>query len=184
VLGFAGQKSDAKKAFNGKPNAATRRIAYQRKESDMPGSGTTRKSLYSTVTTILLAVCLVYIGVDWLLAPCRPQLTEVVLRVPISNDASIYGVKDDRGGATVPFSYRYYVYRNLAADSEILSALEDAGPFLVTRDASAKVNVQGRSITVSVSGAVSDYHSNTVYRHANGSDYTAVSVFLNSRPEG
>jgi len=155
-----------------------------RKESDMPGSGTTRKSLYSTVTTILLAVCLAYIGGDWLLAPGRPQLTEVVLRVPISNDASIYGVKDDRGGATVPFSYRYYVYRNLAADSEILSALEDAGPFLVTRDASAKVNVQGRSITVSVSGTVSDYHSNTVYRHANGSDYTAVSVFLNSRPEG
>ncbi|MCS3512670.1 hypothetical protein [Pseudomonas grimontii] len=153
-------------------------------ESAMPGSGTTRKSLYSRVTTILLALCLVYIAGDWLLSPGRPQLTEVVLRVPISDDASIYGVKDDRGGATVPFSYRYYVYRTLGTDSEILAVLRYANPFLVTRDGAVKVDVESRSITVSVSGDVSDYHSSTLYRHANGSDYTVVSVFLNSRPEG
>lgn len=150
----------------------------------MPGSGATRKSLYSFVTTTMLALCLVYIGGDWLLSPGRPQLTEVVLRVPISSNASIYGVKDDRGGATVAFSYRYYVYRTLGDDSEILSALEDASPFLITHDASVKVDSQGRAITVSVAGDVSDYHSRTLYRHANGSDYTVVDVFLNSQPEG
>lgn len=149
----------------------------------MPGSGTTRKSVYSVVTTILLACCLVYIGGDWLLSPGRPQLTEVVMRVPLGTDGAIYGVKDDRGGSTVPFSYRYYVYRTLEDDSEVLAALRDASPFLITRDAAAKVDVQGRTITVSVAGDVSDYHSSTLYRHANGSDYTAVSVFLNSRPE-
>lgn len=149
----------------------------------MPGSGATRKSVYSVVTTILLALCLVYIGGEWLLSPGRPQLTEVVLRVPLGDDGAIYGVKDDRGGATVPFSYRYYVYRTLEADSEILAALRDASPFLVTRDASVKVDVQGRTIKVSVVGDVSDYHSSTLYRHANGSDYTAVSVFLNSGRE-
>ncbi|MDY0835625.1 MULTISPECIES: hypothetical protein [unclassified Pseudomonas] len=124
-----------------------------------------------------------YIGGDWLLSPGRPQLTEVVMRVPLGTDGAIYGVKDDRGGSTVPFSYRYYVYRTLEDDSEVLAALRDASPFLITRDASAKVDVQGRTITVSVAGDVSDYHSSTLYRHANGSDYTAVSVFLNSRPE-
>jgi hypothetical protein len=62
--------------------------------------------------------------------------------------------------------------------------LKDANPFLVTRDGAVKVDVESRSITVSVSGDVSDYHSSTLYRHANGSDYTVVSVFLNSRPEG
>lgn len=149
----------------------------------MPGSGTTKKSVYSVVTTILLACCLVYIGGDWLLSPDRPQLTEVVLRVPLGTDGAIYGVKDDRGGSTVPFSYRYYVYRTLEDDSEVLAALRDASPFLITRDAAAKVDVQGRTITVSVAGDVSDYHSSTLYRHANGSGYTAVSVFLNSRPE-
>ncbi|AZF14166.1 MULTISPECIES: hypothetical protein [unclassified Pseudomonas] len=148
----------------------------------MPDSGTTKKSLYSIVTTILLALCLVYIGGGWLLSPGRPKLTEVVLRTPLSSDASVYGVKDDRGGATVPFTYRYYVYRTLGADREILSALEGASPFLITRDASAKVEVQGQTITVSVAGDVSDYHSRTLYRHANGSDYTAVTVFLESRP--
>ncbi|UVH52986.1 hypothetical protein P0D91_31315 [Pseudomonas sp. CBSPBW29] len=149
----------------------------------MPGSGTTRKTVYSVVTTILLACCLVYIGGHWLLSPDRPQLTEVVLRVPLGTDGAIYGVKDDRGGATVPFSYRYYVYRALEDDSEVLAALRDASPFLIARDASAKVDVQGLTINVSVAGDVSDYHSSTLYRHANGSDYTAVSVFLNSRPE-
>lgn len=150
----------------------------------MPGSGTTRKSVYSVVTTILLALCLVYIVGEWLLSPGRPQLTEVVLRQPLGGDGAVYGVKDDRGGATVPFSYRYYVYRNLEDDSEILAALRDASPFLVTSDAAAKIGVQGTAITVSVAGEVSDYHSSTLYRHANGSDYTVVSVFLNSRPEG
>lgn len=151
----------------------------------MPSSGTTSsRSLYSIVITILLALCLVYIGGGWLLAPGRPHLTEVVLRAPLDADASIYGVKDDRGGATVPFSYRYYVYRTLADDREILSALDDASPFLITRDASAKVDLQAHAIIVSVTGDVSDYHSSTLYRHANGRDFTAVSVFLNSRPEG
>ncbi|TFY93646.1 hypothetical protein DYL61_12795 [Pseudomonas nabeulensis] len=148
----------------------------------MPGSDTTKKSLYSIVTTILLTLCLAYIGGTWLLSPGHAQLSEVVLRVPISSGASIYGIKDDRGGATVPFSYRYYVYRNIDADNEILAALENTNPFLVTRDPSAKVDVSEQGITVAVTGDVSAYHSKTLYRHANGSDYTAVSVFLNSRP--
>ncbi|KAE9658909.1 hypothetical protein IFR35_04935 [Pseudomonas fluorescens] len=148
----------------------------------MPGSGTTKRSLYSVVTTILLLLCLVYIGGSWLLSAGRPQLTEVVLRAPLNADASIYGVKDDRGGATVPFSYRYYVYRTLASDREVLSALKEATPFLITRDASAKVVTQGSEIIVSVTGEVSDYHSSTLYRHADGRDFTPVSVFLNSRP--
>ncbi len=149
----------------------------------MPDSGTTKKSVYSVVTTMLLALCLVYIGGDWLLSPGRPQLTEIVLRVPLSSEASIYGVKDDRGGATVPFSYRYYVYRTLETDTEILSALEGANPFLITRDASAKVDVKGNTIKVLVAEDVSAYHSSTLYRHANGSDYTVVSVLLNNWPK-
>lgn len=149
----------------------------------MPGSGSTRTSLYSMVTTALLALCLLYIAADWLFSPRRPQLTEVVLQVPLNGEASLYGVKDDRGGATVPFSYRYYVYRTLGADREVLSALESATPFLISRDAAAKVDVQGSAVAVSVVGEVSDYHSSTLYRHANGSDYTVVNIFLSSRPE-
>lgn len=100
----------------------------------------------------------------------------------ISNDASIYGVKDDCGRATVPFSYRYYVYRTVETDSELLPALQNFNPFLMTRDAAAKVDVQGSIITASVTGEVYDYHSSTLYRHANGRDYTPVSMFLERRP--
>lgn len=149
----------------------------------MPDSGTTKKSFYSVAVTLVLVLCLIYIGGGWLLSPGQPNLTEVVMRVPLNSDASIYGVRDDRGGATVPFSFRYYVYRTFETDGEILSALEGASPFLITRDPSAKVDVEGRTITIKVSGDVSDYHSSTLYRHANGRDYTPVSVFLHSRPE-
>jgi hypothetical protein len=111
-----------------------------------------------------------------------PQLTEVVLRKPLSNGAFIYGVKDDRGGATVPFSYRYYVYRTLAADSDILAELKTATPFLVTRDDSITVDIQESTITVSVDKEVYAYHSDTLYRHAGGVDYTPVKIYLRSSP--
>lgn len=104
------------------------------------------------------------------------------MRTPLTHDASIYGVKDDRGGATVPFSYRYYVYRSLAADSGILAELNAATPFLITRDESITVDIQGSTITVSVDKEVYDYHSSTLYRQANGTDYTAVNIYLRSGP--
>lgn len=59
----------------------------------------------------------------------NPVLTDVVLKLPLGENGFIYGVKDDRGGATVPFSYRYYVYRELTSNEQIASELKTAGPF-------------------------------------------------------
>ncbi|WP_325919074.1 hypothetical protein [Pseudomonas frederiksbergensis] len=148
----------------------------------MPSSETTKKPAYLAVLCALLALALACIS--WLCFFPRnmPQLTEVVLRKPLSNGAFIYGVKDDRGGATVPFSYRYYVYRTLAADSDILAELKTATPFLVTRDDSITVDIQESTITVSVDKEVYAYHSDTLYRHAGGVDYTPVKIYLRSSP--
>ncbi|WP_260958787.1 hypothetical protein [Pseudomonas citri] len=148
----------------------------------MPNSGITKNPIYLVAIGGLLALALTYIG--WLcFSPQNtPHLTEIVLRKPLSHDAFIYGVKDERGGATVPFSYRYYVYRTLTADSDILSELKTATPFLITRDDSIIVDIQERTITVSVNKEVYAYHSNTLYRHADGADYTPVSIYLRSSP--
>ena len=144
----------------------------------MPGSGTTRKSAYTIVTSCLLAVCLAYIGWTWLMTASAPVLTDVVLKLPLGENGFIYGVKDDRGGATVPFSYRYYVYRKLTSDEQIVSELKTAGPFLVTRDPAIKVDIRGSIISVSTNQEVYEYHSSTLFRHTNSTDYTPVTINL------
>ncbi|MCJ8205949.1 hypothetical protein [Pseudomonas sp. RGM2987] len=148
----------------------------------MPDSGTSSKPGPLAVICVVLVLALAY--VSWLCFFSRntPQLTQVVLRSPLTHNAFIYGVKDDRGGATVPFSYRYYVYQSLIADSDILSELKTATPFLVTRDESITVDVQGETVTVVVDKEIYDYHSNTLYRHANGDEYTPVAIYLRSSP--
>ncbi|MGE8097520.1 hypothetical protein [Pseudomonas fluorescens] len=144
----------------------------------MPASGTTEKTVYTIVTSCLLTVCLGYIGWTWLMSPSAPVLTDVVLKLPVGENGFVYGVKDDRGGATVPFSYRYYVYRELASDEQIASELKTAGPFLVTRDPAIKINVQGSVINVSTHQEVYEYHSSTLFRHTNSADYSPVTINL------
>lgn len=136
------------------------------------------KTAYTIVTSCLLAVCLVYIGWTWLMSSNTPVLTDVVLKLPLGENGFIYGVKDDRGGATVPFSYRYYAYRELTSDEQITSELKTAGPFLVTRDPAIKVNVQGSVINVSTNQEVYEYHSSTLFRHTNSTQYTPVTINL------
>ncbi|WP_347928800.1 hypothetical protein [Pseudomonas helvetica] len=144
----------------------------------MPASGTAKKTVYTIVTSCLLAVCLGYIGWTWLMSPSAPVLTDVVLKLPVGENGFVYGVKDDRGGATVPFSYRYYVYRELASDEQIASELKTAGPFLVTRDPAIKINVQGSVINVSTHQEVYEYHSNTLFRQTNSADYSPITINL------
>lgn len=143
-----------------------------------PASGTTKKTAYTIVTSSLLAACLTYIGWTWLVSSGNPVLTDVVLKLPLGENGFIYGVKDDRGGATVPFSYRYYVYRELTSDEQIASELKTAGPFLVTRDPAIKVDIQGSVINVSTHQEVYEYHSSTLFRHADSTHYTPVTINL------
>jgi hypothetical protein len=94
------------------------------------------------------------------------------------------GIKDDRGGATVPFSYRYYVYRELPSDEQIASELKTAGPFLVTRDPAIKVDIQGSVINVSTNQEVYEYHSSTLFRHTDNTHYTPVTINLCNHSSG
>jgi len=143
-----------------------------------PDTGTTQKTAYTIVASSLLVVCLAYIGWTWLMSSGNPVLTDVVLKLPLGENGFIYGVKDDRGGATVPFSYRYYVYRELTSNEQIASELKTAGPFLVTRDPAIKVDIQGSTINVSTNQEVYEYHSSTLFRHTNRNHYTPVTINL------
>ncbi|MGH8451641.1 hypothetical protein [Pseudomonas sp.] len=107
----------------------------------------------------LLVVCLGYLGVGWLMSPGTPELDEVVLRYSLDNGTSIYGARNNQGGATVGFSYNYYVHKDLGNDQEILTTLLSAHPFLKTKEPDVQVTRQDGFIHLTVRGAVYEYRS-------------------------
>jgi hypothetical protein len=107
----------------------------------------------------LLVVCLGCLGVGWLMSPGTPDLDEVVLRYSLSNGTSIYGARDGQGGATVGFSYRYYVHKDLDNDQEILTALVSAHPFLKTKEPDVHVNRVDGVLHLTIHGEVYEYRS-------------------------
>lgn len=107
----------------------------------------------------LLVVCLVYIAGSWILSSGAPDLDEVVLKYSLGNGSSIYGARDGQGGATVGFSYRYYVHRNLSDDQEILTTLVSAHPFLKTKEPNVQVSEHEGMLRLDIQGQVYEYNS-------------------------
>lgn len=87
------------------------------------------------------------------------DLDEVVLKHSLGDGRAIYGVRDGQGGATVGFSYRYYVHEALNTDQAILAALVSAHPFLKTREPSVEVTQRNGVLHLSVGGRVYEYRS-------------------------
>lgn len=117
------------------------------------------KRLIPFLRNCLLVVCLIYIGGSWILSSGTPDLDEVVLKHSLGNGTSIYGARDGQGGATVGFSYRYYVHEDLGSDQEILTALVSAHPFLKTREPDVQVSDEDGALHLIIQGKVYEYHS-------------------------
>lgn len=107
----------------------------------------------------LLVVCLVYIAGSWFISSGTPDLDEVVLKHSLGNGSTIYGARDGQGGATVGFSYRYYVHRNLSSDQEILTTLVSAHPFLKTKEPHVQVSEHEGVLRLDIQGRVYEYNS-------------------------
>lgn len=107
----------------------------------------------------LLVVCLIYIGGSWIMSSGTPDLDEVVLKYSLGNGSSIYGARDGQGGATVGFSYRYYVHEDLGNDQEILTTLASAHPFLKTKEPNVQVSEPEGVLRLDIQGEVYEYNS-------------------------
>ncbi|WP_338513935.1 hypothetical protein VRC24_24655 [Pseudomonas poae] len=117
------------------------------------------KGLLPVLRNCLLVACLIYIGGNWIMSSGTPDLDEVVLKYTLGNGSSIYGVRDGQGGATVGFSYRYYVHKNLDSDQEILTTLVSAPFFLKTKEPDVQVSQVDGIIHLIVRGEVYEYRS-------------------------
>ncbi|WNW11208.1 hypothetical protein RRX38_08595 [Pseudomonas sp. DTU_2021_1001937_2_SI_NGA_ILE_001] len=93
----------------------------------------------------------------------------------------LYVVLSDAGGATVPYTWRYYVHSRIDDSAKVLDVLRDeAEAFLVTRDGKAQVEVQGTTVKITLNGAVYSFRNQTLFRHAGG--YTPVNIWLAASP--
>lgn len=117
------------------------------------------EGLIPILRNCLLVGCLIYIAGSWLISPGTPGLDEVVLKHSLGNGSSIYGARDGQGGATVGFSYRYYVHSNLSNDQEILTTLVSAHPFLKTKEPNVQVSEHEGVLRLDIQGRVYEYNS-------------------------
>ena len=117
------------------------------------------KSLMPILRNCLLVACLIYIGGGWILSSGTPDLDQVVLKHSLGNGSSIYGARDGQGGATVGFSYRYYVHEDLSNDQDILATLVTAHPFLKTKEPDVQVSRVDGVVLLMVRGEVYEYRS-------------------------
>lgn len=117
------------------------------------------EGLLPILRNCLLVGCLIYIAGSWLISSGTPDLDEVVLKHSLGNGSSIYGARDGQGGATVGFSYRYYVHRNLSNDQEILTTLVSAHPFLKTKEPNVQVSQHEGVLLLDIQGRVYEYNS-------------------------
>lgn len=117
------------------------------------------KSLMPILRNCLLVACLIYIGGGWILSSGTPDLDQVVLKHSLGNGSSIYGARDGQGGATVGFSYRYYVHEDLSSDQDILATLVTAHPFLKTKEPDVQVSRVDGVVHLMVRGEVYEYRS-------------------------
>lgn len=77
----------------------------------------------------------------------------------------VYVAESDEGGATVPATYHYYVFRHIANDDEALKTLQSDGyPFLVTRDYESQISVVGGRVHISVKRRVYSFHTPATLR--------------------
>lgn len=117
------------------------------------------EGLIPILRNCLLVGCLIYIAGSWLISPGTPDLDAVVLKHSLGNGSSIYGARDGQGGATVGFSYRYYVHKNLSNDQEILTTLVSAHPFLKTKEPNVQVSEHEGVLRLDIQGRVYEYNS-------------------------
>lgn len=133
-----------------------------------------------TLLGLVLAACM--ISSVWLVTRTpAPALTKVLATYPVGSKGTLYVVLSDGGGATVPATYRYYLYKRMDDTSQALASLRREGvAFLVTRDADGRVEIEGEVVKIAVKKAVYSFNTPTLFRHEGG--YTAVDVWLQAQP--
>ncbi len=133
------------------------------------------KSLTQGICNILLVGCLLYLSASWLISPSQANLDEIVYKQSLGNGNSIYGARDNRGGATVAFSYRYYISKEVEDDEQALKALKEINPFLITKNPDTSAQIVDGTFYLSTRGRIYEFSS---YALENVQGASAIKVIM------
>ncbi len=138
------------------------------------------RALGKWVFRCLLSLCV--LQAIWILLNYKftAELSEIIQRYPVGDKAMVYVVLSDSGGATVPFTYHYFVHRSIEDDGLALESLrENATAFLITRDHDAQTTVFGNQVKIAVKRQIYHFHNPAIVRFDD--DYLAVDVWLDAQ---
>ncbi|WP_320459482.1 hypothetical protein [Lelliottia sp. CFBP8978] len=85
----------------------------------------------------------------------------------VSGDVWLYVTKYNGGGATVSDVYRYYLDGPIADDSQVMKAISERQPFLVSDTDSATVTGYASTVNIRLNGRVYSYTNSDVF-YVNG----------------
>jgi hypothetical protein len=128
----------------------------------------------------LILICLAQ--AFWILIHYKftAELSEIIQRYPVGDRGTLYVVLSNSGGATVPFTYHYFIHRSIDDNGSALESLREEGrAFLITRDHDAKTTVVNQRVEVVVREKILDFSSPAFFR-VDG-DYVAVDVWLDAQ---
>ncbi|WP_175924675.1 hypothetical protein [Burkholderia latens] len=129
---------------------------------------------------LLLVEVMVFVGGYALLRPPQDR-RELVGAKQLRSDLYMYVIRDDPGGATVPFRFKYYFWSRRVDADGMAAVMDRQAPFLVASNESAEVNVAGDDVAVAFSGRIYDF-SNVAAFYV-GDDPRLISVKLTADPE-
>lgn len=128
----------------------------------------------------LVLICLAQ--AFWILIHYRftAELSEIIQRYPVGDKAMVYVVLSNSGGATVPFTYHYFVHRRIDNNDLALESLREEGrAFLVTRDHDAATTVVDGKVEVTVREKILAFNSPAFFR-VDG-EYLSVDIWLDAQ---
>lgn len=133
-----------------------------------------------TVIRCLILLCVILGGLLFLNQKRTPVLSEIIGRYPLGDAGMVYVVQSDAGGATVPYTYHYFVHQRIDDNELALESLRANGnSFLVTRDYDAKVSVNEGRVKVSTRKTVYSFHTPAGLR-VDG-DYKTFDIWLDAQ---
>ncbi|WAH60547.1 hypothetical protein LZ023_13950 [Pseudomonas silvicola] len=131
-------------------------------------SGSTTRARFQLFANALLVVSLLANAWYWLDSEAVPELDKVVVKVPLQDNLFFYGARDNSGGATTSFSYRYYITQESGDDASVLEKLAHAQAFLVSDDDEVNVSRNQGAMTLEVKGRVLQYRSDALVNTTDG----------------
>ncbi|AKE04880.1 hypothetical protein XM57_19230 [Burkholderia cepacia] len=130
---------------------------------------------------ILLLIEALATGGWYLLSRPAQGRRELVVTKALRDDLYLYVVRDDSGGATIPFRFKYYFWNRHVDRDEVDAVVDRQAPFLTASSEAAQVSARGDDVAVAFRGRVYDFSNLAVFYIGDSPRF--VPLHLDAQPD-